>query len=195
MTESMVNAEEKTYCAVHPQVETGLRCNKCGRYICIKCAVRTPVGFKCRNCLNAVQAGYFNATPRDYIIAGVVTFLLTLPAVYISERAGLFLVIIAGLPVAGLITEAVSRVTAKRRGRYTYVVVAGCMIAAALVVTLPGVVQVWELQQYIGQLSAAGGEVPTRFDFSTIVVQRLLAPAIFTTMAVITTVARFRYRK
>lgn len=195
MTESIINVEETTYCAVHPQVETGLRCNKCGRYICLKCAVRTPVGFKCRNCLNAVQAGYFNATPRDYLVAGVVAFVLTLPAVYISERVGLFLVIIAGLPVAGLITEAISRVTAKRRGRYTYVVVALCIVAAALVVTLPSVQQLWQLQQYIDQLTATGREVPTRFDFSASLVQQLLTPAIFTTMAVITTVARFRYRK
>ena len=37
-------------CAKHPQETTYLRCNKCDRPICTKCAVQTPVGFKCREC-------------------------------------------------------------------------------------------------------------------------------------------------
>ena len=54
MDEPVVNepdvTDEVTYCAVHPDRETGLRCNKCGRLMCAECAVPTPVGYRCREC-------------------------------------------------------------------------------------------------------------------------------------------------
>lgn len=37
-------------CAAHPDVETNLRCGKCGTPICPKCMVTTPVGARCREC-------------------------------------------------------------------------------------------------------------------------------------------------
>ena len=37
-------------CADHPDVETRLRCSRCGRPICPRCSVRTPVGVRCPDC-------------------------------------------------------------------------------------------------------------------------------------------------
>ena len=37
-------------CADHPNVETRLRCSRCGKPICPQCAVRTPVGMRCPDC-------------------------------------------------------------------------------------------------------------------------------------------------
>jgi hypothetical protein len=37
-------------CARHPDVETSLRCGKCGTPICSKCMVETPVGARCPDC-------------------------------------------------------------------------------------------------------------------------------------------------
>jgi B-box zinc finger len=37
-------------CAEHPNIETRLRCSRCGRPICPRCAVRTPVGMRCPDC-------------------------------------------------------------------------------------------------------------------------------------------------
>lgn len=37
-------------CSYHPDVMTGLRCNRCGKPICAKDAVRTPVGLRCPDC-------------------------------------------------------------------------------------------------------------------------------------------------
>jgi hypothetical protein len=37
-------------CSYHPNVMTGLRCNRCGKPICPQCAVRTPVGMRCPDC-------------------------------------------------------------------------------------------------------------------------------------------------
>ncbi len=53
-------------CAAHPKIETNLRCGKCGKPICPKCMVQTPVGARCRECSGlqklptfSVSAGYY----------------------------------------------------------------------------------------------------------------------------------------
>lgn len=37
-------------CSYHPSVMTMLRCSRCGKPICPRCAVRTPVGMRCPAC-------------------------------------------------------------------------------------------------------------------------------------------------
>jgi len=39
----MNQTAESHFCYYHPSTPTELRCNKCGKYICVKDAVRTPV--------------------------------------------------------------------------------------------------------------------------------------------------------
>src|SRR3954469_25725992 len=93
-----VVSDGRTFCAVHTTVETSLRCNKCGRYMCVKCAVRTPVGYRCRECVHQQQDTFYSAAQRDYVIAAVVSFLISLPVSYLLVRLGLFLIIFLALP-------------------------------------------------------------------------------------------------
>lgn len=45
-------------CAYHPDTETLLRCSRCGKPICPKCGIRTPVGMRCPDCAGvAAQVG------------------------------------------------------------------------------------------------------------------------------------------
>lgn len=37
-------------CSHHPDVMTRLRCSRCGKPICPRCGVRTPVGLRCPEC-------------------------------------------------------------------------------------------------------------------------------------------------
>ena len=37
-------------CATHPTIETQLTCQKCGKAICFRCMVQTPVGYRCSEC-------------------------------------------------------------------------------------------------------------------------------------------------
>ena len=37
-------------CSYHPAVLTRLRCSRCGKPICPRCGVRTPVGLRCPDC-------------------------------------------------------------------------------------------------------------------------------------------------
>ena len=118
------------YCYYHPSTETELRCNKCGKYICPKDAVRTPVGYRCKSCVKEQQDIFFTATPLDYAIAAAVASVLSLVAAFIMPALGFFAIF--GAPIAGVvIAEGVRLTTGKRRGRYTWIVVIACMIATA----------------------------------------------------------------
>lgn len=128
---------EVTVCYRHPDVETGLRCNRCGKPICPKCAVRTPVGFRCPDCIREQEAKYYSGTNLDYLIAAVIAFPLSLisAALFttILGRFGFFIIFIAlfaAPAVAGFIAEAVRWAVRKRRSRYLGHVVAGCLILA-----------------------------------------------------------------
>lgn len=69
-------ADAVMYCANHPDTETLLRCNKCNKPICLKCAVQTPVGYRCKECVREQQDVYYNGTTSDNLIALGVAFLV-----------------------------------------------------------------------------------------------------------------------
>ncbi|MHB8753052.1 MAG: hypothetical protein ACYDBJ_28170 [Aggregatilineales bacterium] len=124
--------ETATVCYVHPTVETALRCNKCGQYICARCAVRTPVGYRCKQCVRQQQDVYFSARPTDYVIAAAVGLVLGGPIGFVLGKM-LLLALLLSLPAGGLISEAAFRATGKRRGRYTgYVIAAGIVLGTLI---------------------------------------------------------------
>ena len=129
------------YCYYHPNTPTELRCNKCGKFICPKDAVRTPVGYRCKSCVKEQQDIFFNATPVDYAVSAVIASVLGMIAAVIMPALG-FIAIFGG-PIAGtIIAEAVFRATGKRRGRYIWIIVIACMIitAALRLLMMPEVV-------------------------------------------------------
>ncbi|XSG73333.1 hypothetical protein ACP8Y2_14200 [Herpetosiphon llansteffanensis] len=56
--------EEELFCVNHPKEATLLRCSKCLNPMCGRCAVRTPVGWRCPDCTGAVagRTGYYVPT-------------------------------------------------------------------------------------------------------------------------------------
>lgn len=56
-------------CATHPEVETNLSCGRCGRPICPKCMVQTPVGTRCPDCAKLKRLPTFEVSSRQYLIA------------------------------------------------------------------------------------------------------------------------------
>jgi hypothetical protein len=124
------------YCAVHPGRETMLRCNRCDKPICHQCAVQTPVGFRCQECVRSQQAVYYNAERLDLPLAGVIA--LALGAVVgalafaVLGGFGLFGFIAAlfvGPFAGGLIAEAIRRAVKRRRSREMKWIAAGACIA------------------------------------------------------------------
>jgi hypothetical protein len=56
-------------CATHPEVETNLRCGKCGKLICPKCLVQTPVGARCPDCAKLYRLPTYRISTKYYLIA------------------------------------------------------------------------------------------------------------------------------
>ena len=54
-------------CYRHPGVETGLRCNRCEKPICVQCAKRTPVGFRCPDCIASLEDRYYSRAQGEFI--------------------------------------------------------------------------------------------------------------------------------
>ena len=92
----VLDEDAPVYCTVHPDRETALRCNKCGRPMCVQCAVKTPVGYRCRECVRGQQDVFFTASNRDYVIAGVVSFVISMVASYVGNASPFFLLVLLG---------------------------------------------------------------------------------------------------
>lgn len=105
-----------TYCENHPNVESTLRCNRCEKPICAKCAVLTETGYRCKECVRQQQKTFDTANSLDYFlaigIAGVLAFIGSL----IVSRIGFFTIFLA--PIAGMIiAEAIRRAIQRRRAK------------------------------------------------------------------------------
>ena len=129
--------DEVVTCPVHPNEEATLRCNRCGRPMCTRCAVRTPVGYRCRECVREQQDKFFAAQSFDYVIAGVVSVVVSFIAAFLLARFGfgffmIFIALFVSSAAGGAIGAIVRALTGKRRGRYTGMVVAAGVILGPL---------------------------------------------------------------
>ena len=138
----MIDLNTPTYCANHPGVETTLRCNKCGKPICAKCAIRTPTGYRCKECVRGQLKIFDTAMWYDYLLgfitAGVLGFLASLLALFVSGLSFIgWILIIIGAPTAGMvIAEGVRLVIKKRRSRPLFITIAVAMVLGALPVII-----------------------------------------------------------
>jgi len=123
---------EPLHCVNHPNMETYLRCNRCNAPICPKCAVRTEVGYRCRACINRQQrAFYADFRPVYYLVAAAVALPLGLIGGLITPALEWYTIFVG--PLVGLgIAELAHRAVGRRRGRYTWLVVAGCILLGGL---------------------------------------------------------------
>jgi hypothetical protein len=123
-------------------VETTLRCNKCGKPICAKCAIRTPTGYRCKECVRGQLKIFDTALWSDYflgfITAGFLGFLASLLASFVSSLSFIgWILIIIGAPTAGVvIAEGVRLIIKKRRSRALFITIAVAMVLGALPVII-----------------------------------------------------------
>ena len=128
---------EPTYCPRHPGVETYLRCNKCGRPICTKCAKQTPVGYRCADCIGAQQQTFFkDFRPVYYVIAAAVALPLSCAGGVVVPMLGWWFAAILGPLVGSGIAELARLAIKRQRGKYTWLVVCGCIILGVFPVFL-----------------------------------------------------------
>lgn len=124
------------FCYVHPNRPTTLRCNRCERPICAQCAILTPTGYRCKECVRAQQKIFDTAVWSDYVIAFVVAAIGSAIAsglVMLVSQFFFGLLILFLAPGAGaVIGNLVLRFIHHRRSRALFLTAAIGMVAGAL---------------------------------------------------------------
>jgi hypothetical protein len=126
------------FCYNHPTRETALRCNNCERPICAACAVRTPTGYRCKECVRDRQRSFDTSEWYDFVVGFLVASVLSgIASFLVSLIGGIgffgYFLIAAGAPTAGvIISESVRAATRKRRSRPLFITVTVAVVLGAL---------------------------------------------------------------
>ena len=132
---------EVLHCYVHPDRETSLRCNNCNRPICAACAIHTPTGYRCKECVKGQQRVFDTSQWYDYLLGFIVAAFLSGVASFLVTFVGgigfigWFIIILGAPTVAVIIAEGVRLVTGRHRSRPLFItVVAGVILGAVPVI-------------------------------------------------------------
>lgn len=109
-------SEAALTCANHPTRETHLRCNRCGKPICSQCAVLTPVGYRCRECVRGQQKTFETTRWWDFPVAIVLSAIGVGVGVGLLDFIGLWGLFVAPIAGGGL-AEVVRWAVGRRRSR------------------------------------------------------------------------------
>jgi hypothetical protein len=125
-------------CATHPSVETELTCSRCGKPICPRCLVITPVGARCRECARLRRLPTYQLG-TIVILRGLGAALITgaaagaLWAFLFPYRLGAFIGLFLGLGLGYAVGESVSWAANRKRGPVLQgVAVVGVLLAYAV---------------------------------------------------------------
>ncbi len=138
-------AEPTLFCANHPDRETLLRCNRCHKPICVDCAVLTPVGYRCRECVRSQQDKFYTATAANRLLAATAALgggILLGLAVLVGApllRFGFFAWLIAfflGSAAGGSLAELVWMAAGRKRSRHFAVLVTALFLVPAVPLAL-----------------------------------------------------------
>lgn len=126
-------------CATHPDVETDLGCSRCGKPICPRCMVHTPVGARCRECANVrriptynLSTGIFVRAATAAVVAGVV---LGIAWWLFNPLTLFFFGVLPGLALGFGVGQAVSLSTNRKAGPPLQAIAVGGVVVAYLVRT------------------------------------------------------------
>ncbi len=123
--------DTRIFCYNHPNQETFLRCNRCERPICTKCAVLTPTGYRCKNCVSGQLKVFDTAQWWDYPLAVLVGAGLSFLGSLVAQLLGWFVLFIG--PIVGVvIAEAIRWAVRRRRSRLLFRLATGAVILGAL---------------------------------------------------------------
>ena len=144
----MTNMHDTMYCPRDPEVETSLRCGRCGSLICPTCLVQSPVGSRCPSCA-AIGRSPMMDSSRGHVVKAIITAVV-MAAIGGPALVGLLLLVdrfprgsafgaLVGFVAIGYLAgEAVRRVVGyKLDKRFQYIAglsVFGAYLAATFVV-------------------------------------------------------------
>lgn len=124
------------FCTNHPQTEASLRCNRCEKPICVRCAVLTPTGYRCRECVRGQQKVFETARWYDHISAIALAGILSYLGSRLVPAMGFFTIFVA--PIAGvIIAELIRLVVQRRRSKRLFQAVAVAAALGSILMFLP----------------------------------------------------------
>ena len=129
--DSHASDDDALYCYRHPDRETRLRCRTCDRPICAKCAIQTPVGFRCPEDGRVKNDPFTTFKPQQLVLAIAIAVGGGLLAGYISNQIGFFSIIVAFF-AGGFIVEAEDRVVGLKRGPVMVGIVLGGILVGGV---------------------------------------------------------------
>lgn len=137
--------EESTHltCYAHPDRETNLRCKICERPICASCAVRTPTGYACKECVRELQKKFDTAEWYDYLVGfgvcAALSLVTSLIMLIISGFLGFFMWFVSFAVAASagaIIANITQSALRKRRSKQLFWLTAAGVVVGALPVIL-----------------------------------------------------------
>jgi len=127
-TDPVTYSSGQVPCSYHPNVMTGLRCNRCGKPICPQCGVRMPVGMRCPDCAGVRGLPTYRTPANDIIKAagaGLLVAILVAVIWRFLPQWQFYLCLLLGFGSV----EAMAKIANNKRG-------IDLQIAAVLVVTV-----------------------------------------------------------
>jgi hypothetical protein len=127
----MTDIPSALYCENHPTRETSLRCNRCEKPICAQCAVLTPTGYRCRECVRGHQKVFETVRWYDYPVAFLLALVISYTGSLVASMLFFFAIFLA--PVVGvMISEVVRSAVRRRRSRLLFRLTAFAIVLGAL---------------------------------------------------------------
>ena len=127
------------YCAKHPKEPTAVTCATCGKPICPRCMVATPVGMKCKDCTTSRNIQLFKISPARLLLTALVSIVAGVPAGLLSYLG--FFVIFLAAGYGYLAGNVILRVSGMKRGLKLEIVAgAGVVIGALAFRLLPALI-------------------------------------------------------
>jgi hypothetical protein len=123
---------ETLHCYRHPDRETWVKCGRCDRPICPRCAIQGPVGLRCKQCGKPAFDPLTSFTATQFVLGVVVAILSGAAAGFFAARIGFFSIIVAYF-AGGLIAEIVMRVTGYKHGPVMLAIVLGGILLGSTV--------------------------------------------------------------
>ncbi len=127
----MPETENTLTCAFHPNRETTLRCNRCNRPICIKCATHTPTGYRCPECIRSQQKVFITTKWYDQVIAALITGAVAFAGSLLTGLVGFYTIFIA-LGAGYLAVLATKKAISNRRSPLLKIVMSTSALLASI---------------------------------------------------------------
>jgi hypothetical protein len=147
--------DQRLFCYRHPDRETWIRCGRCDRPICTRCAMQGPVGSRCKQCgklafdpLTSFTAGQLVLGISTALMGGVV-------GGFIAVRIGFFAILVSYFAGA-IIADLVGRATGYKRGPIMAAIVFGGIVAGTLLGAAGGFWVEYGVVFEVGAEGAAG---------------------------------------